>query len=51
MKKITLLTKNARQLLTLSFDKKAPRKGKEMGDVGLIEDGAVAVRKSGVLRT
>jgi len=43
MKKITLLIKNAKQLLTLSSDKKGPRRGKEMEDLGLIEDGAVAV--------
>jgi imidazolonepropionase len=43
MKKITLLIKNARQLLTLASDKKGPRRGKEMEDLGLIEDGAVAV--------
>jgi imidazolonepropionase len=43
MKKITLLIKNAKQLLTLSSDKKCPRRGKEMEDLGLIEDGAVAI--------
>ncbi len=43
MKKITLLIKNAKQLLTLSSDKKGPRRGKEMEDLGLIEDGAVVV--------
>jgi len=43
MKKATLLIKNAKQLLTLSSDKKGPRTGKDMEDVGIIEDGAVAV--------
>lgn len=43
MRQITLLLKNARQLLTLSSDKKAPRSGREMENLGLIEDGAVAV--------
>ncbi len=43
MRRITLLLKNARQLLTLSSDKKVPRRGEEMEDLGLIEDGAVAV--------
>jgi imidazolonepropionase len=43
MKKITLLIKNAKQLLILSSDKKGPRRGKEMEDLGLIEDGAVAI--------
>ncbi|MCJ7498540.1 MAG: imidazolonepropionase, partial [candidate division Zixibacteria bacterium] len=43
MKKVTLFIKNARQLLTLASDKKGPRRGKEMEDLGLIEDGAVVV--------
>ncbi|MDP3024209.1 MAG: imidazolonepropionase [candidate division Zixibacteria bacterium] len=43
MKKATLLIKNAKQLLTLSSNKKGPRNGKEMEDLGLIEDGVVAV--------
>jgi imidazolonepropionase len=43
VRRITLLLKNARQLLTLSSDKKAPRREKEMEELGLIEDGAVAV--------
>ncbi|HVP36368.1 MAG TPA: imidazolonepropionase [Terriglobales bacterium] len=43
MKKATLLIKNAKQLLTLSSGKKGPRRGKEMEDLGLVEDGAVAV--------
>jgi len=43
VKRITLLLKNARQLLTLSSDKKAPRRSREMEELGLIEDGAVAV--------
>jgi len=43
MRRITLLIKNAKQILTLSSDKKGPRKGKQMENLGLIEDGAVAV--------
>jgi len=43
MKKVTLLIKNAKQLLTLSSYKKGPRSEKEMEDLGLIEGGAVAV--------
>lgn len=43
MKKATLLIKNGRQLLTLSSVKKGPRIKEEMEDLGLIEDGAVAV--------
>lgn len=43
MKKATLLIKNAKQLLTLSSNKKGPRTGKEMENLGLVEDGAVAV--------
>jgi len=43
MKKATFLIKNAKQLLTLSSAKKGPRTGKDMEDVGIIEDGAVAV--------
>ncbi len=43
MKKVTLLIKNAKQLLTLSSDKKGPRRGREMDDLRLIEDGAIAV--------
>ncbi len=43
MKKATLLIKNAKQLLTLSSTKKGPRVGREMEDLGLVEDGAVAV--------
>ena len=43
MKKITLLIKNTSQLLTLSSVKKGPRIKEEMEDLGLIEDGAVAV--------
>lgn len=42
-RKISLLIKNAKQLLTLSSNRKSPRRGKEMEDLGLIEEGAVAV--------
>ena len=38
MKKATLLIKNAKQLLTLSSYKKGPRVGKEMEDLGLVEE-------------
>jgi len=43
MKKATLLIKNAKQLLTLSSVKKGPRIKEDMQDLGLVEDGAVAV--------
>lgn len=43
MKKATLLIKNVKQLLTLSSNKKGPRTSREMEDVGIIENGAVAV--------
>jgi imidazolonepropionase len=43
MRNVTLLIKNAKQLLILSSDKKGPRRGREMEDLGLIEEGAVAV--------
>ncbi len=42
MKKVDLIIHNAKQLVTCSSDGKA-KKGKQMQDVGIIEDGAVAV--------
>lgn len=49
MKKATLLIKNAKQLLTLSSNKKGPRTSREMEDVGIIEDGAVAVSGKNII--
>jgi imidazolonepropionase len=49
MKKATLLIKNAKQLLTLSSGKKGPRVGEEMENLGLIEDGAVAVSEKKII--
>jgi len=43
MKSISLIIRNARQLLTLRSDQKGPRTGEHTEDVGIIEDGAVAV--------
>jgi imidazolonepropionase len=43
MKPITSIIQNARQLLTLRADQKGPRKGKHMEDLGILEDGAVAI--------
>ncbi|MFH1336122.1 MAG: imidazolonepropionase, partial [Candidatus Zixiibacteriota bacterium] len=43
MKPITLIIQNAHQLLTMRSDQKGPRTGKHMDDLGIIEDGAVAV--------
>jgi imidazolonepropionase len=39
-----LLLRNARQLITLRASEPGPRCGKQMEDLGIIEDGAVAVR-------
>ncbi|MBS3768365.1 MAG: imidazolonepropionase, partial [Candidatus Cloacimonetes bacterium] len=41
MQKVDLLIKNAKELLTLASDK--PKTGKDMQDLGIINDGAVAV--------
>jgi imidazolonepropionase len=43
MKRVDLILKNARQLLTLRSDQKGPRSGAHMEDLGIIEDGAVAI--------
>jgi imidazolonepropionase len=43
MKPTTLIIQNTRQLLTMRSDHKGPRTGKQMEDLGIIEDGAVAV--------
>jgi len=42
--KSTLLIRNAKQLLTLSSHSKGPRIEEQMEDLGIIEDGAVAIR-------
>jgi imidazolonepropionase len=49
MKPTTLIIQNARQLLTLQSDQKCPRTGKHMEDLGIIEDGAVAVNEDRIL--
>jgi imidazolonepropionase len=43
MKSDALIIKSARQILTLRSDQKGPRTGEYMEDLGIIEDGAVAV--------
>jgi imidazolonepropionase len=43
MKNADMVLKNARQLLTLRSDQKSPRTSKHMEDLGIIEDGAVAI--------
>jgi imidazolonepropionase len=48
MKKVSLIIFNAKELLTLSGPKRA-RIGKEMGELGIIEDGAVAVDKGRIV--
>jgi imidazolonepropionase len=46
---IDLLIKNIGQLLTLSFPKKGPRAGKDIQQLGIIEDGAVAIRGNKII--
>jgi len=46
MTKLSLIIKNAKQLLTLQSDKKGPRIGEEMQHLGIIEHGAVAIDKA-----
>jgi imidazolonepropionase len=43
MESINLVIKNAAQLLTLRSDQTGPRSGKHLEDLGIIEDGAVAI--------
>jgi imidazolonepropionase len=43
MESINLIIKNACQLLTLRSDQKGPRTGEHLADLGMIEDGAVAI--------
>jgi imidazolonepropionase len=43
MKSINLIIQNTRQLLTLRSDQKGPRTGEHLENLGIIEDGAVAV--------
>ncbi len=49
MKSASLLIQNARQVLTLRSDQKGPRTGEQMEDVGIIEDGAVAVSEGRIV--
>jgi len=39
-----ILIVNAEELLTLAGSSQAPRKGKEMRELGIIRDGALAIR-------
>ena len=43
MKSIELVIRNARQVLTMRSNQKGPRTGEHMEDLGVIEDGAVAL--------
>jgi imidazolonepropionase len=49
MNSISLLIRNACQVLTLKSDQKGPRTKKHMEDVGLIENGAVAVSENKIV--
>jgi imidazolonepropionase len=49
MKPITLLIQNARQLLTMRSDQLGPRIGKQMENLGIIEDGAVALSSDTII--
>jgi imidazolonepropionase len=49
MKLASLIIRNARQLLTLKSDQKGPRTSQHMDDVGMIQDGAVAIFEGRVL--
>jgi len=50
MKSITLLIRDARQLLTLRSDQKGPRTKERLEELGIIEDGAVAISDGKVIR-
>jgi imidazolonepropionase len=43
MESINLIIQNARQFLTLKSDQKGPRTGEHLADLGIIENGAVAI--------
>lgn len=49
MNSISLIIQNARQLLTMRSDQKGPRTGDHMEDVGIIEDGAVAISEGKIV--
>ena len=49
MKTVDLFIKNARQLLTLRSVQKGPRIKKQMENLGIVEDGAVAVRRDKIV--
>ncbi|HEX7400817.1 MAG TPA: imidazolonepropionase [candidate division Zixibacteria bacterium] len=49
MKPTTLIIQNARQLLTIRSEQQGPRTGKQMEDLGIIEDGAVAVSGDAII--
>jgi imidazolonepropionase len=50
MNKINLLIKSARQLLTLRSTQEGPRTKDAMEDLGIVEDGAVAISGNRILR-
>jgi imidazolonepropionase len=50
MESINLIIQNARQLLTLRSEQKGPRTGEHLEDLGIIEDGAVAVSGDKIVR-
>ncbi len=49
MKSVSLLIQNARQLLTLRSDQTGPRTGKHLEDLGMVEDGSVAVSEDKII--
>jgi imidazolonepropionase len=49
MDSISLIIQNVRQLLTLRSNQKGPRTGVHMEDLGIIEDGAVAVSENSIV--
>ena len=49
MESISLIIKNAFQLLTLRSDQRGPRSGNHFEDLGIIEDGAVAISGSQIV--
>jgi imidazolonepropionase len=51
MHSISLIIQNARQLLTLRSDQKGPRMGEHLEDLGIIEDGAVAISGDKIVAT
>jgi imidazolonepropionase len=50
MEPINLIVENAFQLLTLTSNRRGPRSGKHFEDLGIIEDGAVAISGNKIVR-